>query len=254
MLAGLAALRAGAGTLQIATARGIAPHVAVAVPEARVIALPQTTGGEVMRAPGPLLAKAASASDAIAVGPGMKDPRAAIMAVERSARSSASATLILDCVALEALRRRSSIFRHAGGIVATPHAGEMARLMKVTRAQVEKRALELARQAAHAFGAIVVLKGARTYIVAPDGLAFENTAGNPGLGTGGSGDTLSGVIAGLAARGATPLQASVWGVFLHATAGDRLAAKVGPVGFLARELLAELPRLLANRVLRGAAQ
>jgi NAD(P)H-hydrate repair Nnr-like enzyme with NAD(P)H-hydrate dehydratase domain len=71
-------------------------------------------------------------------------------------------------------------------------------------------------------------------------------AGNAGLGTSGSGDTLSGVIAGLAARGAELVQASAWGVFLHGRAGDVLARKVGPLGFLARELLAEIPPLMAR--------
>ncbi|HKO48552.1 MAG TPA: NAD(P)H-hydrate dehydratase, partial [Polyangiaceae bacterium] len=86
----------------------------------------------------------------------------------------------------------------------------------------------------------------QTLIVAPDGVAYRNTAGNVGLGTSGSGDALSGVIAGLSARGATALQAAVWGVYLHAKAGELLARRIGALGFLARELLPEIPRLLVK--------
>jgi ADP-dependent NAD(P)H-hydrate dehydratase len=93
---------------------------------------------------------------------------------------------------------------------------------------------------------VVALKGARTFVVAPDGRTFDNVAGNIGLGTSGSGDTLSGVIAGLCARGADPLQATVWGVHAHAAAGDRLARRIAPVGYLARELLAEVPQVIAG--------
>jgi len=102
----------------------------------------------------------------------------------------------------------------------------------------------VARAAAAQLGLVITLKGAHTFVVAPDGTAFQNDAGNVGLGTSGSGDVLSGVIAGLCARGASALQAAVWGVYLHAKAGDRLARRIGPLGFLARELLGEIPQLL----------
>jgi NAD(P)H-hydrate repair Nnr-like enzyme with NAD(P)H-hydrate dehydratase domain len=93
-------------------------------------------------------------------------------------------------------------------------------------------------------GVTLVLKGQRTFIVDPDGSAFVNHAGNSGLATAGSGDVLAGIIAGIAARGATPVQAAAWGVHLHALAGDRLRRQRGPLGYLARELSPELPGLL----------
>jgi NAD(P)H-hydrate repair Nnr-like enzyme with NAD(P)H-hydrate dehydratase domain len=96
-------------------------------------------------------------------------------------------------------------------------------------------------------GAVVALKGRETLIAAPaSGNVYCNRAGNVGLATSGSGDTLSGVITGLAARGSTPFQAAVWGVYLHARAGDALARRMGSLGFLARELLAEIPPLMAK--------
>jgi len=98
------------------------------------------------------------------------------------------------------------------------------------------------------------LKGAETHIAGPSGEVYCNRSGNVGLATSGSGDTLSGIIAGLAARGADALQAAVWGVYLHGSAGDRLARRVGPLGFLARELLAEIPAVMfaLSRARRGA--
>lgn len=93
---------------------------------------------------------------------------------------------------------------------------------------------------------ITVLKGSQTFIADPEGQSFRNDAGGTGLATSGSGDVLAGIIAGLAARGASPAQAACYGVFLHAKAGERLEKKIGPLGFLARELITEVPALMAE--------
>ena len=93
---------------------------------------------------------------------------------------------------------------------------------------------------------MIVLKGNPTVVAAPSGAVFARRSGNAGLGTSGSGDTLSGVIAGFAARGASPVVAAVWGVEVHARAGDALARTVAPLGFLARELLHEIPAAVAR--------
>ena len=91
---------------------------------------------------------------------------------------------------------------------------------------------------------MVALKGATTHIAAPDGRLWRHDGGNVGLASSGSGDTLSGIIAGLAARGAPLEQACAWGVALHARAGERLAQRIGPLGYLAREIAGEVPALL----------
>lgn len=245
ILAAVAALRAGAGTLQIATTRKMAPHIAVTVPESRVIGLPTTRAGEIAGTAAGRLRREIERADAILVGPGMCDPAAAraLLAIHR--RSSAKATLVVDAGAIKALASARG-HEFAGSMIVTPHAGEMARLCGLERDEVLARSHALACETASRLGVVVALKGVRTFVAAPDGQSFENTAGNLGLGTSGSGDTLSGVIAGLCARGAEPLQAAVWGVHLHARAGEVLAKKVGPLGFLARELLTEIPPLLAR--------
>ncbi|MBV9957495.1 MAG: NAD(P)H-hydrate dehydratase, partial [Acidobacteria bacterium] len=131
-------------------------------------------------------------------------------------------------------------------VILTPHAGEMASMLCVEKESVTREPLSVAARAAREFRAVVALKGRLTHIIAPDGEAYTNRAGNVGLATSGSGDTLSGLIAGLAARGTEPTRAAAWGVYLHAKAGDNLARRMGRLGFLARELLDEIPPLMAK--------
>ncbi|MBC8131568.1 MAG: NAD(P)H-hydrate dehydratase [Deltaproteobacteria bacterium] len=249
ILAGLAALRVGAGKLQIATSRKVASQVAVTVPEARVIGLPAKPSGELQAGAARLLRDDIEQCDALLVGPGMalSAVGAARDVLRARLKTAAGPTVILDAGALGTLAGRDEFARASRpSMIATPHAGEMANLWGISREQVMADPLSLARRAARDLGVVMVLKGARTYVAAPDGRIFYNVAGNSGLGTSGSGDTLSGVIAGLCARGADPIQAAVWGVFLHAHAGDRLATKIGQLGYLARDLLDQLPAVLAR--------
>jgi ADP-dependent NAD(P)H-hydrate dehydratase len=155
--------------------------------------------------------------------------------------------LVLDAAALTPLAsRREALRRHAGRAILTPHDGEMSRLLGIPREEVRADPLGAARQAAALLQAVVIMKGGCTRIVTPEGEAWATDHGNVGLATSGSGDVLSGIIAGLLARGATPLQAALWGVYVHGEAGQRLARAQGLVGFLARELPAEVPRILAD--------
>jgi ADP-dependent NAD(P)H-hydrate dehydratase len=243
MLAAIASLRAGAGKLQIATARTVAAQLAIAVPEARVIGLKQTARGELARGCSAAIAKELERCDALLIGPGMMDAAAAREIVDRAIKSKCG-TLVVDAGALNAFRTRRA--RSKRPMILTPHAGEMASLCGIDRKEVLADPAGVARDVAHRLHAIVALKGAKTFIAAPDGTTYRNTAGNVGLGTSGSGDTLSGVIAGLCARGADPMQAAVWGVFVHARAGEILARKIAPLGYLARDLLAEVPHLLSS--------
>jgi hydroxyethylthiazole kinase-like uncharacterized protein yjeF len=249
ILAGLAALRVGAGVLQIASSDSVAPGIALAVPEARVLSVPTGAGGRWLAGGGGKRRAAAAACDTLLIGPGL--PRGSATAVRAWVRDSLASgadarAIVIDAGALEIFSRRKPLMEQAApAIILTPHPGEMATLWGVTREHVLANARTIAVQAAATLNAIVVLKGAQTFVAAPDGQLFYNREGNPGLGTSGSGDVLAGAIAGLCARGADPLQAAVWGVILHARSGDRLAAAVGPLGFLAREILDDLPRVLA---------
>jgi len=250
LLAGVAALRAGAGKLRLATAERVAPTVGVAVPEARVRGLPETPAGGIDPRAADDLDEWVCRTDALLVGPGMVDPEAVAALTLRLLSRVDDAVVVLDAEALACLSEaRDALHRLEGRAVVTPHAGEMAGLLGTEREAVDADPLAVARRAAAELGCVVALKGSVTYVAAPGGEAFRYTSGGVGLATSGSGDTLAGIVAGLAARGADPLRAALWGVALHGGAGNVLAKRMGRVGFLARELLDEVPR-----VMRGLSQ
>lgn len=248
LLAGVAALRSGAGKLRIATVASTAAGMALAVPEAMVIGLPQTPEGGVDGArASDRLREVAEACDALLVGPGLMGSGPTTARAVELMEALPSTAFILDAAAVSGLAAHADeVRRHKGQVVITPHAGEMAQLLDRSRDAVEADPLDAALAATDLLRAVVVMKGARTWIVDPQGTRWLYEGGGVGLATSGSGDVLAGIVVGLLARGVEPLTAALWGVFLHGEAGKRLAASVGPVGFLARELLDEVPRLLRD--------
>ena len=250
VLAANAALRAGAGKLQIATAASVASLVGALVPEARVFPFRERKDGGPDEREGRAIADRAKEVQAVLVGPGMIGEVAPFLDafVTALARARTKPVLVLDADPLAWLARPANRRKlHALGerAIVTPHAGEMATLLGVSKGDVTRARPEIAARAASELRAVVALKGEATYVATPHGdRVLENRAGNVGLATSGSGDTLAGVVTGLAARGADPLRATAWAVHLHARAGDALAARQGELGFLARELLAELPSVM----------
>jgi ADP-dependent NAD(P)H-hydrate dehydratase len=235
LLAAYASLRSGAGKLHVALPEPAAVGLALALPEARVTALLTTPRGEIAAADDDILA-AASACDALLAGPGMAaTDTSRRVAAQLVARAAAS---VLDAGALGAATDGRLV-------VVTPHFGEMAQLANCAKEEVARNPAALARDYARDQNVIVALKSATTYVVSPDGVVWKHHGGTIGLGTSGSGDVLAGVVAGLIAQGAQPDQAAVWGVVLHGAAGARLAERMGPLGFLAREIADELPLLRA---------
>lgn len=246
VLAGVAALRAGAGKLQLASVSDIAPHVGIAVPEALVLSLARTeTGGIAPRAAEQILTHA-NRTNAVLIGPGMVDPDAVDQLLHALLPALERPHVVLDAAALTPLSRHVGAVRTLEGrLVLTPHAGEMAALLGVDRSDIAAKPERFARRAADHFGAVVALKGPDTYVAAPaEARVYCYSAGKVGLATSGSGDTLAGVVAGLLARGVEPWLAAAWGVFLHGQAGNVLSRRIGPVGYLARELLDEIPRVM----------
>ncbi len=255
MLAATAALRAGAGKLTMATAATVAPLVAMAIPEARVIGLLETAGGGFTMDAARKLGDQAGKASAVLVGPGMQDDAATAELVHALLPRFAGTPLILDAAAMGAVRAQGEPhlleepkdmehFRFAEPVLMTPHAGELSHLTRRDKEQICAAPLEAAQEAARRWNAIVALKGATTVIAAPDGRQWQHQGGNVGLAISGSGDTLAGIIAGLAARGATLEQAAAWGIALHASAGEQLSIRYGVLGYLAREISAEVPALL----------
>ncbi|HEV2539273.1 MAG TPA: NAD(P)H-hydrate dehydratase [Frateuria sp.] len=238
LLAGVAALRAGAGKLQLATVQAVAQGLALAVPEALVLGLPADAQGEIVRGTA-ALDHALQGADAVLIGSGMRPAPATTSLVQRAIRH-ARCTLVIDAGALVPELRA----RPGAPFVLTPHVGEMAELSGMEKARVQREPHELALAFARRTRSVLVLKGETTFVAAPDGRLWIHPGGCHGLGTSGSGDVLAGLIAGLAARCADALQAALWGVFAHAQAGRLLEGSVGSLGFLAREIADGVPGIL----------
>lgn len=239
LLAATAAMRAGAGKLKIATGASVAPRLGMAMPEAMVVALPEDGAeGFAASATAQIIGQAAEV-DAVVAGPGM----AKNDACEAIAKAllEMDVALALDAALLHALTRRQ---RRQSLPVLLPHAGELASLLNCDEAEVDRDPAGCGLRAAQRFDALVLVKGVISRVVTPEGDSWVYDGGSPGLGVSGSGDVLAGIVGGLLARGAAPLDALLWAVWLHGQAGAALAARVGPIGFLAREIPGEIPGLL----------
>jgi ADP-dependent NAD(P)H-hydrate dehydratase len=247
VLAATTALRAGAGKLRIATVKSAASLVAGLVPESRVFRLAETKTGAISAGARDVIAEEAEKVQAVLVGPGMIDSRAVKRLMMSLLPRLARPVVVLDAEALSCFSEAPKFLDQVRcRTILTPHAEEMAGMTGKTQEAISRQREETALDAARKFRSVVILKGRETLIASPDGELYENRAGNVGLATSGSGDVLSGLITGLAARGTDPLQAAAWGVYLHARAGERLSERVGPLGFLARELPAEIPSLMTE--------
>lgn len=240
LLAGLAALRAGAGRLRLAVPAPVAAALAVAIPEARVVPLDPGDDGAIAPRAAARVADLAASSDAVLVGVGALDP-APVGPVLDAVLDGADGTVVLDAGAVAAAgSRHGALRRVAGRCALIPNRNELDGLGfggDVPQAPCA---------AAAALGCVVAARDARTFIAAPDGRCWVDGAGTLGLATSGSGDVAAGIAAGLAARGAGPDAVAVWAAHVHGRAGERLARRVAPLGFLARELLDEIPGVLAE--------
>lgn len=244
LLAAVAALRVGAGKVQIGAPRSVAAQLAVAMPEARVLGLAETPDGDLAPEAADVLAAFACRCDAVVIGPGLMDEEAAGEFALRLLTEDGP-PMVVDAAAMPALAQAPARDRGGlGRLVLTPHAGEMAALSGRAKDEVLAAPLDIAREIAARLQAVVALKGPETFIVSPNGQAWRNVGDCPGLATSGSGDVLAGVIGGLLARGSSPLHAAATGSWVHGECGRRLARRIAPIGFLARELLDEIAPVL----------
>ena len=253
MLTAAAAYRAGAGLVALAAPEEVYRLAAAQVREVTHLPLPQSGEGAVTQEPAPPVRLALERARAAVVGPGLgagEGVRRFVQALLLTA-PPIEAPLVLDADALNALAASygwSAQLRASA--VLTPHPGEMARLMRLPVHEVQADRPAIARRAAEEWGQVVVLKGAHTVTASPDGRTALSPFANPALATGGTGDVLAGVIAGLMAQGAPPYEAAVAGVHVHAAAGEALRESLGDAGMMAGDLLPAIPRAL--RALRRA--
>lgn len=242
LLAGNATLRAGAGRLQMAGPESVATALAIHVPESLVVSLPETSDGDVSSGAVDVLDYWLDSADSVLIGPGLMDAgesRALVAVLLR--RVGPQTTVTLDAYGLHDLTPDVAA-PVAGRLVLTPNVAGGAALLDCEPDALGEL-LDVAATLAERFQAVVALHG---NIAEPGGGRWVDQTGHVGLGTSGSGDVLAGLIAGLLARGATPAQAACWGAYLHSAAGERLGAGIARRGFLARELLDEVPLILAE--------
>lgn len=245
LLTAEAAFRAGAGKVTIATIASAALAIGVAFPACAVVALPETPGGEIAPESAELLLAEIANHDAIVFGPAMidEDGVRALLAALLPALPD-DMFLLLDAFALRAATDHADAIAARGRhTVLTPHEGELAALLDVERDEVARDPLAALARAADTYRTAVMVKGATSHLMA-EGTCLSYAGGGLGLAVSGSGDVLAGLIAGLGAQGLSPLHASAWGIWLHGEAGRRLAETVGPIGYLARELLPLVPGLM----------
>ncbi|HYH41263.1 MAG TPA: ADP/ATP-dependent (S)-NAD(P)H-hydrate dehydratase, partial [Burkholderiales bacterium] len=204
------------------------------------------SGGGIAANAGDPLEELADRANVLLIGPGLLDDAPTCELAAALVAMFSGTPIILDAGAMGiAGVKRETRIRFTSPVLMTPHAGEMASLTGGDKDEIAANPVKAAVDAARAWNAVVALKGAVTHIAAPDGRIWRHAGGNSGLATSGSGDVLSGIIAGLIARGTSLEQASAWGVALHARAGCRLTERHGPIGYLARELAGEVPALMA---------
>lgn len=254
-LCGEAAARAGAGLVTLACPAGLNDILEVKCTEAMTIPVADTAERAFAAGAAARLVALAQERDAVALGPGIGTAEETRKCV-RSLVEGIERPLVIDADGLNCLSAsgddRSAVAARRAATVLTPHPGEAARWLDQGAAAINRDRIGAARRLAEATGAVVVLKGAATVVAGPDGRMLVNPTGGPLLGSGGTGDVLTGLCAGFLAQGLEAFEAAGLAVFVHGEAGDRLAARVGPSGVLAGELLAELPA--ACEALREAAR
>lgn len=242
LLAAEAALRVGAGKVQVATARDTADALAVALPEAYVEGLPVTPGGELAMTGAERVLELADGVDVVLIGPGLGDPSTANLFVSQVLPGLDTA-VVVDALGTAFLTDNLRGLSHlAGRAVLTPNTTELAVMLGHEEDEVEQDPLAACRDAAGHTGACVLSGTGELYVAAPDGRAWCCDSGPSALATAGSGDVKAGVVAGLLARGGAPEQAGVWGAWLHAGAGALLAERGG--GYLARDVARAVAEVL----------
>jgi NAD(P)H-hydrate epimerase len=241
-MAGMSVLRAGAGLSTVATAKSSLATVAGFHPELMTEPLSETEAGTISTAAQSRIEELVKGKTVVAIGPGISR-EAQTSELVRMLVAKLDLPIVLDADGLNAFDGcTDQLNGNRRTLVITPHPGEMARLAGISIPDVQKDRLNVARKFAREHELIVVLKGNRTLVVKSDGEAWVNMTGNPGMSTGGTGDILTGMVAGLIAqRPKNAFEATLAAVYLHGLAGDVMRERVGEHSLVATDLLTGLP-------------
>ncbi len=251
-LASEAALRAGAGLVTLATPKHLNPILEGLLPEVMTLPLPETEAGSLaVSATSAILEFAEKTKSVLAIGPGLSQHPETVFFVHQLVRENReqglSLRMVIDADGLNALSQDRNIFSLLGReTVLTPHPGEMARLTGASVSTLEKDRIHTAQQFASEHSLTLVFKGAPTVSADANGEVWINSTGNPGMATGGMGDVLTGVIAGLMTQGIASETAAALGVYLHGLAGDIAAEALGRHGLIASDVLKAVPQAIAS--------
>ncbi len=240
------ALRAGAGLVTLASPSVLNPILDVALPEVITIPLPDENGHLTEAAALDRLIPALDRADLLAVGPGLsRDPAVGLFVLDLLKR--VEVPVVIDADGLFPLADHLDLLeRLSGRAVLTPHPGELSRLLDRSSEEIDRDRIEVVRTFAREHGIVLLLKGRPTAIGTPKGEVYLNPTGNTGLATGGSGDVLTGLIAGLMAGGATPTEGAILGAYLHGATADLLARDRAERSIIPSDLIDALPYAIAE--------
>jgi len=239
-----AAMRTGAGLVSLGAPRSLNAVLETMLVEVMTAPLPETGEGALSQKAGDQIELLLPGKRCLAIGPGL-GPADETGQLVRQLLRQCKIPMVIDADALNHIAGERALFEKLKApAVLTPHPGEMARLTGLSTARVQRDRVSCAREFAVATGTIVVLKGAGTIIATADGHIHVNPTGNPGMASGGMGDVLTGIIAGFIAQGISPEMAAVTGVYLHGAAADALASAGTPTGYLASEIMEQIPEQL----------
>ena len=237
----ISALRAGAGLVTLAIGQNLNAVVEAQMLEAMTFPLPENRDGVLGESAFETIQELMSGKKCLAIGPGLGQASETRKLVHKII-SASQIPVVVDADGINNLTGQVQILKNASiPIILTPHPGEMARLLNVKVINIQQDRINCARSVAVDLNVHVVLKGARTVIAHPDGRVFTNATGNAGMASGGMGDVLTGIIAGLIVQGFSPESAAHTGVYLHGAAADTLARTTGPYGYLAGDVMHAIP-------------
>jgi NAD(P)H-hydrate epimerase len=234
------AYKSGAGLVYLCIPRSIYPILGTKLTCTVVHPVDETPQGTFSQTSYNQIIKVAQRCDVIAIGPGITTHNQTKMLVKDLIRNL-QIPIVIDADGLNSISDKPEILKEArSDIIITPHPGELSRLIKTSIPEIQKAREKFAKDTAKRFGVITVLKGYKT-VVSDGKRVFINTTGNPGMASGGSGDVLTGMIAGLIGQGYPLFESACTGVYLHGLAGDLAAKKYGEISMIATDILEFLP-------------
>lgn len=239
-----AALRVGAGLVTLGVPKSLHGPMVEKLTEAMVKVLPETKGGSLSLQGLPEIVSTIERMDAVALGPGLSQ-QPQTKALVRQLLPRIVKPLVVDADGLNSLAEDVGLLKKRPlPLILTPHPGEMGRLIRQSAAEVQRDRERIAKEFAKAHQVVVVLKGHRTVVASFDGSVYINETGNPGMASGGCGDVLTGMIAGLLGQRLSLFDAAQLGVYLHGFAGDLAAKDRGEIGLIASDVLDRIPQAI----------